>query len=70
MAPMACAGFTDSHYLREAYGTVAYGYFPVKAMETEVVHKLVHSANERAHVEDLELGTNMLRSAAFALLGS
>ena len=27
LAPIACAGFTDSHYLREAFGTMAYGYF-------------------------------------------
>ena len=24
-------GFTDSHYLREAFGTVAYGFFPMRA---------------------------------------
>jgi acetylornithine deacetylase/succinyl-diaminopimelate desuccinylase-like protein len=70
LAPIACAGFTDSHYLREAFGTTAYGYFPIKTMDTEVATKLIHSANERAHVDDLELGTNMLRSAAISLLGS
>jgi acetylornithine deacetylase/succinyl-diaminopimelate desuccinylase-like protein len=70
LAPLACAGFTDSHYLREAYGTVAYGYFPIKTMDTELATKLVHSANERTHVDDLELGTNMLRSAALSLLGT
>jgi acetylornithine deacetylase/succinyl-diaminopimelate desuccinylase-like protein len=70
LAPIACAGFTDSHYLREAYGTTAYGYFPIKTMDTELATKLVHSANERTHVDDLELGTNMLRSAAISLLGT
>ena len=29
VAPMITAGFTDSHWLREAFGTVAYGFFPV-----------------------------------------
>jgi acetylornithine deacetylase/succinyl-diaminopimelate desuccinylase-like protein len=70
LAPIACAGFTDSHYLRQAFGTTAYGYFPIKTMDTELATKLVHSANERTHVDDLELGTNMLRSAAISLLGS
>jgi acetylornithine deacetylase/succinyl-diaminopimelate desuccinylase-like protein len=70
LAPIACAGFTDSHYLREAFGTTAYGYFPIKKMDTELATKLVHSANERTHVDDLELGTGMLRSAAVTLLGS
>ena len=70
MAPIACPGFTDSHYLRTAFGTIAYGFFPIKAMDTEVATKLIHSANERIHVDDLELGTNMLRFAAQSLLGS
>jgi acetylornithine deacetylase/succinyl-diaminopimelate desuccinylase-like protein len=69
MVPMACPGFTDSHYLREAYGTVAYGFFPIKAMEAEQATKLVHSANERIAVADLELGVDMLRSTAQSILG-
>ena len=48
---------------------IAYGYFPIKAMDTELVTKLIHSANERAAVDDLELGVEMLRSTARALLG-
>jgi acetylornithine deacetylase/succinyl-diaminopimelate desuccinylase-like protein len=69
LAPFACPGFTDSHYLRTAFGTVAYGFFPGR-MDPEVMVKLVHSANERIPVDDLELGTNMLRSAAHSVLGS
>jgi acetylornithine deacetylase/succinyl-diaminopimelate desuccinylase-like protein len=69
VAPIACPGFTDSHYLREAYGTVAYGFFPIKAMDAEFATKLVHSANERIAVDDLELGVDMLRATATSLLG-
>ena len=69
LGPIACPGFTDSHYLREAYGTVAYGFFPVKAMDAEVATKLVHSANERIAVDDLESGVHMLRHVAKSLLG-
>ncbi len=69
MAPIACAGFTDSHYLREAYGTVAYGFFPIKEMDAEEATKLVHSANERIAVDDLALGVEMLRATARSLLG-
>ena len=36
VAPDCLAGFTDSHWLREAFGTVAYGFFPMRAMEPEV----------------------------------
>lgn len=70
LAPMACPGFTDSHFLREAFGTVAHGFFPIRTMDPEEATKLVHSANERIAVDDLELGTNMLRSVAHTLLGS
>jgi acetylornithine deacetylase/succinyl-diaminopimelate desuccinylase-like protein len=70
LAPIACPGFTDSHYLREAFGTVAYGFFPVKAMDTVLAGELVHSANERIAVDDLELGVRMLRDVARSLLGS
>lgn len=69
LAPTACPGFTDSHYLREAFGTIAYGFFPAQAMDAETTSKLVHSANERIPVDDLVLGTEMLRATALALLG-
>ena len=32
VAPICVAGFTDSHWLRDAFGAVAYGFFPVKKM--------------------------------------
>jgi acetylornithine deacetylase/succinyl-diaminopimelate desuccinylase-like protein len=68
LAPVACPGFTDSHYLREAFGTVAYGFFPIRHMDPEQATKLVHSANERIRVDDLELGVDMLRAVARDLL--
>jgi acetylornithine deacetylase/succinyl-diaminopimelate desuccinylase-like protein len=67
--PMMVAGFTDSHWLREAFGTVAYGFFPMRTMEPELAARLVHSADERAHVDDLALGARFLREAAQAVLG-
>jgi len=63
-APTCVAGFTDSHWLREAFGTVAYGFFPARAMDAEVAARLIHSANERVPVADLELGLRFLRHAA------
>jgi acetylornithine deacetylase/succinyl-diaminopimelate desuccinylase-like protein len=68
-APLACAGFTDSHWLREAFGTVAYGFFPATGeLPPEVAASLVHSADERIPVSDLELGVGWLRHAARAVL--
>ncbi len=68
LAPMCLAGFTDSHWMREAFGTVAYGFFPMRAMPAEVSALLVHSANERIPVDDLELAVGFYRDAAAALL--
>jgi acetylornithine deacetylase/succinyl-diaminopimelate desuccinylase-like protein len=68
LAPNACAGFTDSHFLRAGFDTVAYGFFPLKAMDTELATKLIHSADERIPVTDLELGVEMLRHVAVTLL--
>jgi acetylornithine deacetylase/succinyl-diaminopimelate desuccinylase-like protein len=62
-APMCVAGFTDSHWVRDASGTVAYGFFPGK-MDPEVSARLIHSANERVPVSDLELGVRWLLHAA------
>ena len=67
VVPMLLSGFTDSHWLREAFGTVAYGFFPMRKMEAEVAARLIHSADERIEVEDLELGVQFLRHAAVAI---
>jgi acetylornithine deacetylase/succinyl-diaminopimelate desuccinylase-like protein len=62
--PTCTAGFTDSHWLREAFGTVAYGFFPMREMRPEVAAQLIHSADERIPVSDLELGLEWMRFAA------
>jgi acetylornithine deacetylase/succinyl-diaminopimelate desuccinylase-like protein len=67
--PICCAGFTDSHWLREAFGTVAYGFFPARAMPAEVSAQLIHSNDERVPVDDLELGLDWLRHAARSVCG-
>ena len=67
LAPLCCSGFTDSHWLREAFGTVAYGFFPMRTMEMELAARLIHSADERTHVDDLGLGVDFLRAAARSL---
>jgi acetylornithine deacetylase/succinyl-diaminopimelate desuccinylase-like protein len=66
--PICVAGFTDSHWFRDAFGTVSYGFFPSRVMDPEVASRLVHSADERVPVEDLELGVEWMRFAAQHLL--
>ena len=67
--PVCVAGFTDSHWLREAFGTVAYGFFPSRAMDAGVAARLIHSANERAALDDLELGVECFRHVAVEVCG-
>jgi acetylornithine deacetylase/succinyl-diaminopimelate desuccinylase-like protein len=67
--PICSAGFTDSHWLREAFGAVAYGFFPARALPAGVAAQLVHSADERVPVDDLELGLDWLRHAARTVCG-
>jgi len=67
LAPVCLAGFTDSHWLRRSFGTVVYGFFPLRAMRSELAARLIHSADERLAIEDLELGVRFLRHAATEL---
>jgi acetylornithine deacetylase/succinyl-diaminopimelate desuccinylase-like protein len=67
VAPFCVAGFTDSHWLRQAFGATAYGFFPMKEMEADLANRLVHSADERTTEADLELGVEFLRHAALAI---
>lgn len=67
VAPIVLPGFTDSHWVREAFGTVAYGFFPMRAMDVELAARLVHSADERIPVDDLELGTRFMLHVARTL---
>ena len=62
------AGFTDSHWFREAFGTVAYGFFPLRVMDAELAARLIHSADERIPVADLELAVSFMRHAAKSML--
>ncbi len=57
LLPMICNGFTDSHYLREAFGTVAYGIWPIRHTPNEVLAEGMHGRDERIHVDDLGYAT-------------
>ena len=53
--------------MRDAFGTVSYGFFPIRAMDAETAARLIHSADERVPVDDLELGVRFLRHAAVTI---
>ena len=59
--PLCTAGFTDSHWMRAAFGAVAYGFFPC-GFDPELAARLIHSADERVPVDDVALGVRWLRT--------
>jgi len=66
LAPTVNPGFTDSHYMRAAFGSVAYGFMPMR-MNPLLIGTLVHSADERAAMDDLELGVRCFLHVARAM---
>jgi acetylornithine deacetylase/succinyl-diaminopimelate desuccinylase-like protein len=68
--PVSVAGFTDSHWLREAFGTVAYGFCPMRAMDPQLAARLIHSTDERIAVDDLELAVRCFRHVAVEVTGA
>jgi acetylornithine deacetylase/succinyl-diaminopimelate desuccinylase-like protein len=55
VAATSLPGFTDSRWWREAFpDCVAYGFFPQRAMDLFEAAPLVHGADERVPVADLE----------------
>jgi acetylornithine deacetylase/succinyl-diaminopimelate desuccinylase-like protein len=68
--PVSVAGFTDSHWLREAFGTVAYGFCPMRAMDPQLAARLIHSTDERIAVDDLELAVQCFRHVAVEVTGA
>jgi acetylornithine deacetylase/succinyl-diaminopimelate desuccinylase-like protein len=56
VAPVVLPGFSDSHWWRRAFpDCVAYGFFPMQAMDELEVYTLVHAPDERIPVTDLGL---------------
>ena len=53
LVPDLSTGFTDSHFLREAFGTIAYGFFPLRHTAPELLDT-VHAPDERIDVRDLD----------------
>jgi acetylornithine deacetylase/succinyl-diaminopimelate desuccinylase-like protein len=69
LLPTLCTGFTDSNYLRAAFGTNGYGFSPFRATPNEVLEAGYHNADERVHVDDLLLSTRFHLDLARRVLG-
>ena len=68
--PVILPGFSDSRWFRDTFPEcVAYGFFPQSHMSLLEAAPLVHSANERIDVRDLEFATRFYADIARQLLG-
>jgi acetylornithine deacetylase/succinyl-diaminopimelate desuccinylase-like protein len=70
VVPTISPGYSDSRTFRDAFPEcVAYGFFPIRHMDPDLVNGLYHSHDERIDVRDLGLATRCYRDIAVRLLG-
>ena len=70
VVPTILPGFTDSRTWRDAFpDCIAYGFFPHVHQTAHETAPLIHSANERIDVRDLDLATDFFAFAARRMLG-
>ena len=71
VVPLILPGFTDSRHFREAFPEcVAYGFFPHRHQSLLQTAPLIHGADERIDVRDLEFATDFFADLATRVLGS
>ena len=70
-APVVLPGFTDSRTFRAAFPEcTAYGFFPHRVRTRFETDPLIHGADERIDVRDLEFAAGFFRDLALGMLGS
>jgi len=70
VVPTVMPGFSDSHWFRKAFGSsVVYGFHPQREIDLFTSAPLVHGADERAAVADVELAAAFYEWLARRVLG-
>ncbi len=69
LVPGLSTGFTDAAYVRQAFGTVAYGFWPVTHTPLDVYVGGIHNRDERIHRDDLGIATALQIDIVERLLG-
>lgn len=70
LVPIVMPGFSDSHWFREAFeAATVYGFFPQRVLGLFEAAPLIHGADERAAVADIELATRFYRDLIRRVLG-
>jgi acetylornithine deacetylase/succinyl-diaminopimelate desuccinylase-like protein len=68
--PVVMPGFSDSHWFRQAFGATVFGFCPQSAMSIAEEVPLVHGADERVAVADVELMASFFYDLPQRLLGN
>jgi acetylornithine deacetylase/succinyl-diaminopimelate desuccinylase-like protein len=70
LVPTLMPGFSDSNWFRRAFGSaVVYGFCPQREMSLLEATPLIHNADERAAVADIDLATRFYRDIIVEALG-
>jgi acetylornithine deacetylase/succinyl-diaminopimelate desuccinylase-like protein len=70
LVPIVMAGFSDSHWFRKAFdASTVYGFCPQRGMNLAEAGPLIHGADERIMVSDMELAANFYVDLTRRLLG-
>ena len=70
LVPTVMPGFSDSHWFRKAFDSVVvYGFHPQRELDMLSAAPLVHGADERAAVADVELAADFYAWLARKILG-
>jgi len=70
LVPNVMAGFSDSHWFRAAFPeATVYGFCPQRELDMFTASPLVHGADERAAVSDVELAAGCYAALARRVLG-
>ena len=70
LVPSVMPGFSDSHWFRKAFGSsIVYGFHPQRELDLFSAAPLVHGADERAAVGDVELAAGFYEWLARRFLG-
>jgi acetylornithine deacetylase/succinyl-diaminopimelate desuccinylase-like protein len=70
LVPIVMPGFSDSHWFRAAFGAATvYGFCPQRELDMFKATPLVHGADERAAVSDVELAASFYADLAVRVLG-
>jgi acetylornithine deacetylase/succinyl-diaminopimelate desuccinylase-like protein len=70
LVPIVMAGFSDSHWFRKAFGaSTVYGFCPQRTMGLLEAEVLIHGADERAAVADIDMAATFYADLCRRVLG-